>query len=92
MLEGRLAGLWVKELICVTSHLGPGTAAVFDIENVFYVDSLGEGTLLWLNRLGAAFIAENAYGKNLCKRLRLRLRRTTETKTSISNQPGRDSG
>jgi hypothetical protein len=79
VLEGKLAGLWAKEFIRVTSQLGPGTAAVFDLENVFYVDSLGEKTLLWLNRLGATFIAENVYGKDLCRRLRLR--RSTEART-----------
>jgi hypothetical protein len=34
ILEGKLAGLWVKEFIRVTSHLGPGTTAVFDITAV----------------------------------------------------------
>jgi hypothetical protein len=87
-LEGRLAGLWVTELIRVTNQLGPGTTAVFDIENVIYVDSLGEDTLLWLNRLGAAFIAENVYGRDLCKRLHLR--RTTKDKAT--NQPKQKTG
>jgi hypothetical protein len=71
ILEGRLSGEWVKELIRVTHELGPRTASVFDIEEVSYVDSLGEETLLWLNRLGAKFIAENVYGKYLCQRLHL---------------------
>jgi len=85
-----LAGLWAKEFIRVTSHLCPGTVAVFDIENVSYIDSLGEKTLLWLNRLGAAFIAENVYGKDLCKRLRLR--HTTDTKAVVSNLPQQKNG
>jgi hypothetical protein len=86
VLEGRLAGLWVKELIRVTQQLGPGTKSVFDLESVFYVDSLGEETLRWLNKMGAAFIAENAYGKDLCRRLHLR--RTTEAKTGLPSQSG----
>lgn len=72
ILEGRLAGDWVKELIRVTSHLAPRTGCVFDIENVFYVDTLGEEVLLWLNSLGATFITTNAYGKDICQRLHLR--------------------
>ncbi|MDR3727619.1 MAG: hypothetical protein P4K86_11315 [Terracidiphilus sp.] len=88
ILEGKLAGLWVREFIRVTGHLCPGTTAVFDIENVFYVDSLGEETLRWLNRLGAAFIAENVYGRDLCKRLRLH--RTTENRAT--NQPRQKTG
>jgi hypothetical protein len=62
----------VKELIRVTCDLGPRTTSVFDIEEVFYVDPLGEETLCWLNRLGATFITETAYGKDLCERLGLR--------------------
>jgi hypothetical protein len=90
ILEGRLAGLWVKELIRVTRQLGAGTKSIFDIENVYYVDSLGEEALLWLNRLGATFIAENVYGKDLCRRLHLR--RTSEARAGVSGQPGHRAG
>jgi hypothetical protein len=90
ILEGKLAGLWAKELIRVTRQLGPGTTAVFDLENVIYVDSLGENTLLWLNRLGATFIAENVYGKDLCRRLHLR--RATEAKPGASSSLGQKAG
>jgi hypothetical protein len=72
ILEGRLAGEWVQELLRVTRKLCPGTKSVFDIEDVFFVDSLGEKALQWLNRLGATFVAQNAYGVNLCERLHLR--------------------
>lgn len=75
ILEGKLAGEWVKELIRVTREICPGTNCVFDLEDVFYVDSLGEETLCWLNRLGATFVTETAYGKDLC--LRLKLHRVT---------------
>jgi hypothetical protein len=85
VLEGKLSGLWVKELIRVTRLLGPGTNSVFDIEGVSFVDSLGEKALLWLNKLGAAFIAENVYGKDLC--LRLHLHRTSEAKAGVFGQP-----
>ncbi len=85
ILEGRLAGEWVQELIRVTRHISPGTTCVFDIEDVSYVDLLGEETLLWLNRLGAAFIADNAYGRDLCHRLHLH--RTTATRPDSSSDP-----
>ncbi len=55
----------------VTRDLGPRTTSVFDLEEVYYVDLLGEETLLWLNRLGARFITNTAYGKYLCQRLHL---------------------
>jgi len=68
----------VKELIRVTHELGPRTTSVFDIEEVSYVDPLGEETLLWLNGRGATFIAENVYGKDLCRRLHLRRAATSK--------------
>jgi hypothetical protein len=90
ILEGRLAGDWVKELIRVTRDLGPRTTSVFDIEDVFYVDPLGEETLLWLNRLGATFIAENVYGKDLCRRLHLRS--ATAAKSGAQSPPRQRGG
>jgi len=80
VLEGRLAGEWVAALRAATDRIPPGTACIFDIENVFYVDPLGEKVLLWLNELGASFITQTAYGKDLCRRLHLR-------RTSAASRP-----
>lgn len=88
ILEGKLAGEWVKELIRVTREIGPGTNCVFDLEDVFYVDQLGEETLCWLNRLGATFITETAYGKDLCERLGLRRPSNAETSLSLRKRKG----
>lgn len=72
-LEGRLAGdQCVEELLRIVNQNCLGKNCVFDIEHVFYVDSPGEETLLWLSQLGATFITQNAYGKDLCQRLHLR--------------------
>jgi hypothetical protein len=87
VLEGKLAGAWVEELCEVTRPLGRGTHSVFDIENVTYVDPLGEELLLWLNSLGANFIAENLYGKDLCRRLHLRRRASLELACPSSQEP-----
>lgn len=73
ILEGRLTGDWVGELLRVTRELLPGTNCIFDIEDVLFVDVLGERALLWLDHIGAAFIVRNAYGVDLCERLNLRL-------------------
>jgi hypothetical protein len=72
MIEGRLTGDWVGELLRVTRELLPGTNCVFDIEDVLFVDLLGERALQWLNHLGATFAVRNAYGVDLCERLHLR--------------------
>ena len=88
VLEGRLVGDWVQELVWVARDVCPATKAVIDIENVHYVDSLGEKALHWLNGLGAAFVAQNAYGVHLCERLELR--RLTVAENGIQNHKGRN--
>jgi hypothetical protein len=71
ILEGRLTGLWAKELLRVARTANQGYGHVFDLQEVFYVDSEGEEALRWLGGRGAKFITESAYGKDLCHRLRL---------------------
>ena len=70
ILEGRLTGLWAQELMRVAREANAET--VFDLQEVFYVDSAGEEVLRTLGRSGATFITDSAYGKDLCKRLKLR--------------------
>lgn len=72
VLQGRLGGEWVHELLSVTRGLAPATDTVFDIEDVLFVDALGERALHWLNQLGARFVAHNPYCVDLCNRLQLR--------------------
>jgi hypothetical protein len=71
VLEGRLTGLWARELIRVVRAANDNNVGIFDLREVFYVYSAGEETLRVLSRLGARFVTESAYGKNLCKRLKL---------------------
>lgn len=71
ILEGRLAGLWAKEFLRITRDVGPRTHAIFDIREVSYVDRLGEESLCWLSGLGARFVADTAYCRDLCERLHL---------------------
>ena len=72
ILEGRLTGLWAKELLRVARAENQGHRNIFDLREVFYVDSEGENTLRWLGRRGAKFVTDSAYGKDLCHRLKLR--------------------
>ena len=71
ILEGRLTGLWVKEFLRVARGTNQGFGHIFDLHEVFYVDSEGEAALRSLGRRGARFITETAYGKDLCHRLKL---------------------
>jgi hypothetical protein len=71
VLEGKLTGLWTQELLRIARQADHLDESTFDLREVFYVDSAGEETLRILNRFGARFIADSAYGKDLCKRLKL---------------------
>ena len=71
ILEGRLTGLWAKELLRVARTANRGYDNIFDLREVFYVDSEGEQALRWLSGRGARFVTESAYGKDLCHRLKL---------------------
>lgn len=71
VLEGRLTGLWARELMRVVRAANEDNAGIFDLQEVFYVDSDGEEALRILSGLGARFVTESAYGKDLCKRLTL---------------------
>jgi hypothetical protein len=71
ILEGRLTGLWAKELLRVARAANHGCGNIFDLQEVLYVDSEGEEALRWLGGRGAKFITESAYGKHLCDRLNL---------------------
>lgn len=72
ILEGRLTGLWVKELLRVARGINQACGSIFDLQEVFYVDSEGENALRLLSGRGAKFITDSAYGKDLCHRLKLR--------------------
>src|SRR3974377_1232037 len=71
VLEGKLSGLWAKELIRVARQTKDGCSSIFDLREVFYTDAAGEQALRFLSHSGARFVAESAYGKGLCKRLKL---------------------
>ena len=71
ILEGRLTGLWAQELLRVARGTNQSHGEIFDLQEVFYVDSAGEQALRLLSKCGAKFITESAYGKDLCHRLKL---------------------
>ena len=83
VLEGRLAGLWAQELLRVVREANQGSGTIFDLQEVFYVDSSGEDALRILSRIGARFITDSAYGKDLCQRLRLHRIAARETPGAI---------
>jgi hypothetical protein len=87
ILEGRQTGLWVKEFLRVARRTNQGFDNIFDLQEVFYVDSEGEKTLQLLARRGARFITESAYGKDLCHRLKLERVETSHRDNNYGMRP-----
>jgi hypothetical protein len=71
VLEGRLTGLWAKELLRVARTQNHGYGHTFDLQKVTFVDASGEEVLRSLAGRGARFITDSVYGKGVCNRLRL---------------------
>jgi hypothetical protein len=71
VLEGKLTSAWIDELLRATHMVTSKFGCIFDIEEVSYVDKLGEETLSWLSSMGACFAADSLYGRDLCRRLNL---------------------
>ena len=86
ILEGRLTGLWAKELLRVARGANRGDGNIFDLQEVFFVDSAGEAALRLLRGCGARFITESAYGKDLCNRLNLRRVGASEVNKNKANR------
>jgi hypothetical protein len=42
ILEGRLTGVWARELLRVARTANQGYGNIFDLQEVFFVDSEGE--------------------------------------------------
>ena len=72
-LEGRLCGEYAQHVRTLIRRCNLEMGLVVDLTKVTFVDSVGESVLSLLERLGADFVAENAYSLNLCERLHLPL-------------------
>lgn len=72
-VEGRFVGRFaedVRDLVFRKNLPGP---LVVDLSHVSYVDDTGEEVLMWLGRIGAKFLTDNAYSSDVCRRLSLPL-------------------
>jgi anti-anti-sigma regulatory factor len=70
-LEGRLTGEHAVHLRMLVTRCHVARRLVVDVTEVMYVDAAGEDFLLLLKRLGAQFLAETSYSRDVCERLDL---------------------
>jgi anti-anti-sigma regulatory factor len=70
-LEGRLTREQAEHVRMLVTRCRIATRVVVDLTELMYVDAIGEDVLLLLKRLGAEFLAETSYSKDVCERLDL---------------------
>ena len=70
-LEGRFTGKEAEEVRTLVTRCDNKLELVVDLTEVLFVDATGEEVLLLANRLGAQFVAETSYSRDVCERLQL---------------------
>ena len=82
-LEGRLTGEGAEEAQMLATRCNTEKGLVVDLTDVTFIDSTGEATLALFSRLGAKFVAEDAYTLDVCARLHLPLARNRKLKEAL---------
>ena len=70
-LEGRFAGEGAQEVRRLVMGCDSELELVVDLTDVMFVDAIAEQVLLFIKRLGAQFVAETSYSRDVCERLQL---------------------
>ena len=70
-LEGRFTGKGAEEVRMLVTRCDSKLELVVDLTDVMYIDAIGEEVLLFVKRLGAKFVAETSYPRDVCERLQL---------------------
>jgi anti-anti-sigma factor len=77
-LEGRFTGKGAEEVRMLMTRCNSEKELVVDLTDVTFIDSVGEAVLSSFSRVGAKFVALDAYMLDVCERLHLPLARTPE--------------
>ena len=72
-LEGRFTGKGAEEVRRLVTRCDSKLELVVDLTDVMFIDAIGEEVLLFVKRLGAQFVAETSYSRDVCERLQLPL-------------------
>ena len=70
-LEGRFTGEGAEEVRRLVTRCGSTLELLVDLTDVMFIDATGEEVLLFVKRLGAQFVAETSYSRDICERLEL---------------------
>ena len=70
-LEGRFTGKGAEEVRTLVMRCDSKLELVVDLTDLMFIDAIGEEVLLFVKRLGAQFVAETSYSRDVCERLQL---------------------
>ena len=70
-LEGRFTGKGAEEVRALVTCCDSKLELIVDLTDVMFIDAIGEEVLLFVKRLGAQFVAETSYSRDVCERLQL---------------------
>ena len=87
-LEGRFIGEGAEEVRTLVTRCDGKLKLVVDLTEVMFIDAIGEEVLLFVKRLGAQFVAETAYSRDVCERLSLPLVKHQQSFQWLANQDG----
>jgi len=88
-LEGRFTGKGAEEVRTLVTRCDSKLKLVVDLTDVMFIDAIGEEVLLFVKRLGAQFVAETSYSRDVCERLQLPLMGKRKSKMQV---PGNSDG
>ena len=70
-LEGRFTGEGAEQVRTLVTRCDSGLRLVVDLTEMMFIDTTGEQVLSFTKKLGAHFIAETSYSRDVCERLDL---------------------
>jgi len=88
-LEGRFTGKGAEEVRTLVTRCDSKLELVVDLTDVLFIDAIGEEVLLFAKRLGAQFVAETSYSRDVCERLQLPFMGKRKSKMQV---PGNSDG
>jgi len=72
-LEGRFTGDGAEQVRLLVARCDAKLQLIIDLTEMLFIDAIGEEVLSFIKKLGAQFIGETSYARDICERLNLPL-------------------
>jgi len=72
-LQGRFTAEGAEDVRLLVARCNSQLDLVVDLTDLMFIDTVGEDVLCFVKKLGAQFIAETSYARDVCERLQLPL-------------------